>query len=413
MKLLVVRKKSSSADSLELQRVDSQSIKVDEWTYGNSSNAIDKKNETVTTLMDLPTEYKIHYNEIGKRLIDITTTNNIKFKEELQTLAYVINIDSIPILILGETGVGKSFLAKKIFELSRRKNSKKFLDLDCSKISDELLTSELFGYEKGSHSTAFNTQIGKIEAYNRGTIFLDEIDKANKKSREKLLKFLDTKTFYRNGGNDEIPADVKFIFGSNKDLPWLTEIGEFEREFYERIAGYVFKIPPLRERVEDIKRLIEYKCLKISEEINKQIKDEFNKETNIRFKLDDDSIQYLTKYSWPGNIRELFKYLSWLHIKCLPKCTFTITKNLILEYPPGNKFNNAKKSILNMELELKEMFLNWYQTDYLNNDEKLSGDVAKSKIKEGFLQEIVGPILANIYESTHMNGTQTYQKTEE
>ena len=271
--------------------------------------------------------------------------------------------------------------------------------MDCTNLSDELLTSDLFGFEKGNHSTAFEKKIGKIESHNGGIIFLDEIDKASRKSRQKLLKLLDTNNFYRSGGNEAINADVRFIVGSNQDLTSLTENGLFEREFYERIAGFVFRIPPLRERTEDLRGLIEFKCSKISEAESKRLTEEFNKDIKVEFRINDDACQYLRKYSWTGNTRELFNYLSRLYVICLKENTFTVTRKLIQKYPPGNNFKKNENSLLGVESELKEMFIDWYQTEYLHNDERISNNSTNSNIKPGFLQKKLNPILAHVYES--------------
>ena len=191
-----------------------------------------------------PAVYRKYYNEIEERIIDAVGTKNLEYRKQLETLAHGINIDSMPILLLGETGSGKSTLADIIHKTSKRETTGKFVEVNCSNLSGDLLESELFGHEKGAFTGASKQKIGLVELANKGVLFLDEIDKTDKNTLDALLKFLDTGFFYRVGGEEKLKSDVRIICGSNKDLTLMTEIDLFEMEFYYRIAGLILTLPP-------------------------------------------------------------------------------------------------------------------------------------------------------------------------
>lgn len=206
----------------------------------------------------------------------------------LKEMAKVANTD-IPILILGESGAGKEVLAKMIHENSNRAKNN-YIAINCNAIPESLMESELFGYEKGSFTGADKTKVGLLEQANFGTFFFDEIGDLNLDLQVKLLRVLQENKIRRIGGKTEIPLNVRFIFATNVDLEKKVEKGEFRTDLYYRIKVATLKIPPLRERKEDILPLAEYFVKKYSE-------------SEVLFSV--EAKKFLLKYNFPGNIREL------------------------------------------------------------------------------------------------------------
>lgn len=213
--------------------------------------------------------------------------------DELYELVRKVANTDIPLLILGESGVGKTVLAKQIHNLSDHKNKGSFVHLNCSAIPESLLESELFGYEAGAFSGATKTKIGLFESANKGTILLDEIGDMPLILQSKLLNVLQEKKFYRVGGTKPIKADARVIAATNQDLHKLIAVGRFRRDLYFRLNVIPVTIPALRERKEDIGGIIAHIIAEI----------------NIRYKLTKtlapDTLLILESYDWPGNIREL------------------------------------------------------------------------------------------------------------
>jgi Nif-specific regulatory protein len=196
------------------------------------------------------------------------------------------------VLLTGESGVGKEVFAKAIHYNSQRAK-KPFIKLNCAAIPEDLLESELFGYEKGAFTGANATKKGKFELANGGTIFLDEIGDMPILLQAKLLRVLQEKEIERIGGNKPIKIDVRIIAATNKDLEKMVEEGTFREDLYYRLNVISIHIPPLRERKEDIP-VFSYYFL-----------DKFNKEYNRNLKFSDELLDVFLKYEWPGNIRQL------------------------------------------------------------------------------------------------------------
>jgi len=192
------------------------------------------------------------------------------------------------VLISGESGTGKELVAASLYEHSFRRG-KPFIKLNCVAIPEGLLESELFGHEKGSFTGATAQKIGKFELANGGTIFLDEIGDMPLTTQAKLLRVLQEKEFERVGGSQTIQVDVRFIAATNKNLMNMVKQGTFREDLYYRLNVFSVQLPPLRERKEDIPILAAH----------------FIERMENPVKLSAESLQILTAYSWPGNIREL------------------------------------------------------------------------------------------------------------
>jgi len=199
----------------------------------------------------------------------------------------------IPVLILGETGTGKDVVAKAIYKSGKRKRGP-FVPLALSTLPKSLIESEIFGYEKGAFSGADKRKIGHIEKADGGVLFLDEIGDLDQEIQIKILRFLESKSFYRVGGTEEIKVDVQLITATNKNLEEIMREGKFREDLYYRLKKFVISLPPLRERKEDIPLLANY----FLESLRKRGK------TDCKG-ISKEALKYLENYSWPGNVREL------------------------------------------------------------------------------------------------------------
>ena len=209
--------------------------------------------------------------------------------EILETVKKVA-ISDFPIVIYGESGVGKELVARAIHDASQRADGP-FIPLNCGAIPETMLESELFGHEKGAFTGAHERKLGLLEIADNGTLFLDEIGELPLSLQVKLLRVIETSRFFRVGGVKEVRVNVKFVSASNKDIKAEVGKGDFRADLYYRISALTLHIPPLRERREDIPVLIEH----------------FRKK-NLAFKqkqFSKDALKVLSEYAWPGNVREL------------------------------------------------------------------------------------------------------------
>jgi transcriptional regulator with GAF, ATPase, and Fis domain len=197
------------------------------------------------------------------------------------------------VLLTGETGTGKSYLAKLIHQRSAR-CSRQFLSVHCGALPESLIESELFGHEKGSFTGASRTRKGKFELADGGTIFLDEIGTITPSAQIKLLHVLQEKAFERVGGEKLIPCDVRIIAATNEDPARLCEQGKFRWDLFYRLNVFPVEVPPLRQRVEDILPLAEQFVRGFCRDAGKNI---------VGF--DPRAARALEEYGWPGNVREL------------------------------------------------------------------------------------------------------------
>lgn len=221
-------------------------------------------------------------------LKDSVPTQNKKYKEDLKKLLKMIPTE-LPICILGESGTGKSHLARAIHETSRRKGQ--FIEINCATFSGDTLKSELFGHVKGSFTGAIGDKQGKLQEAHNGTLFLDEIGSMSLEMQEGLLKALEEKSFYPLGSNKLVKSDFRIICATLDDLEILIKSGKFRFDLFQRISGYTFTQPPLRGRREDIFPILKNK-LSLSRKIV------FKEEAKLA----------IESYQWPGNIRELLRF---------------------------------------------------------------------------------------------------------
>jgi DNA-binding NtrC family response regulator len=197
-------------------------------------------------------------------------------------------------LIVGESGTGKELVARAIYHHSSRAQER-FLALNCAALPETLLESELFGHEKGSFTSANYRRIGKFEQCARGTLFLDEVGDMSPLLQSKILRVLQEQKFERVGGNETISTDVRVIAATNRDLPGMVAKGEFREDLYYRLNGFTIKLPPLRDRGEDILLLLEHLLSRFGRELHKP-------EVHG---ISPEALEMLMRYNWPGNVREL------------------------------------------------------------------------------------------------------------
>ncbi len=204
-----------------------------------------------------------------------------------------VTASDVTVMITGESGTGKELVARSIWKHSHRAKGN-FIAVNCAAIPDNLIESELFGHEKGSFTGATNQRIGKFELCDRGTIFLDEIGDMALATQTKILRVLQQGDIQRVGGTDTIKVDVRIIAATNKDLEAMVKAKAFREDLYYRLNVVRIRMPPLRERREDIPQIVDF-CL---QNLFKQ------KKTRVA-KVAPEAMAVLARYDWPGNVREL------------------------------------------------------------------------------------------------------------
>ena len=202
-------------------------------------------------------------------------------------------IKNVIVLITGESGTGKELVARAIYQHSGR-SDKPFLAINCAAIPESLLESELFGHEKGAFTGADRRRIGKFEQCNGGTIFLDEIGDMPLATQGKILRLLQDQKFERVGGNETIHTNVRVIAATNRDLNTWSEEGKFRPDLFYRLSVFTIRLPPLRERGDDLPILVNYYLRRFNHELGRSVRE-----------IAPETMEKLRAYSWPGNIREL------------------------------------------------------------------------------------------------------------
>jgi two-component system nitrogen regulation response regulator GlnG len=200
---------------------------------------------------------------------------------------------SVTVLILGESGTGKELVARAIYQHSKRA-AQPFLAINCAAIPEPLLESELFGHEKGAFTGADRKRIGKFEQCHGGTLFLDEIGEMSPLTQAKILRLVQEQRFERLGGAETVQTDVRLIAATNADLEQMADDGRFRRDLYFRLNVFTIKLPPLRDRGDDVGLLIDHYIRLYGRELNKPVAE-----------VGPRAAEALRAYPWPGNVREL------------------------------------------------------------------------------------------------------------
>ncbi|TAE29270.1 MAG: sigma-54-dependent Fis family transcriptional regulator [Candidatus Kapaibacterium sp.] len=266
-----------------------------EITLRNALRVFALTNE-VRKLSDESTE-RIRFNNI----ISVSDTMQSVFK----LIKKAQNTD-ISVLIQGETGTGKELIAQALHEGRRSKGP--FVAVNCASIPKDLLESELFGHERGAFTGAVQRKIGRFEQANHGTLFLDEIGELDLSLQAKLLRVLQTKTFERVGGTEMLTVDVRIVSATHRNLLEAARNGTFREDLYYRLATFPVKLPPLRDRKEDIPALAQYFLEKYSTRYNQPARS-----------FSPKAVRILAHYHWQGNVRELENTIERAVVLCETK----------------------------------------------------------------------------------------------
>lgn len=314
--------------------------------------------------------------------------SNKKLINVMKTAEQVALTDST-VLIYGETGTGKELLARAIHSSSIR-SSGNFIPVNCGAIPKDLLESELFGHEKGSFTGATARRIGRFEAAEGGTIFLDEIGDMSPDLQVKLLRVLQENVIQRLGSNEEIKVNVRVIAATNQDLTQLVAKGSFRQDLYYRLNVFELRLPSLRERRDDIPLLVDHFINHFNEKLNKNI-------TGV----EDDAMRALCNYDYPGNVRELQNIIQRAMILCksdkitldvLPDdlisqniCAVVIVDNESMTIPKDN--DELKSAKIEIQNKLEKAFLIRLLSECKGNVSLAS---RKAKINRSWLTEMIG-----------------------
>jgi len=237
-------------------------------------------------------EFRLMQQMLGGKSFEGMIGSSAAIRNVFDSIRKVATTDA-PVLLLGESGTGKEMAARAIHQASNRKDGP-FIAINCSAIPETLLESELFGYEKGAFTGAHAQRKGRFESATGGTLFLDEIGEIPLPLQVKLLRFLQEKCIERVGGRQSIDVDARVVTATNADLRKGMAGGTFREDLYYRLAVVQITLPPLRDREDDVRLLAQFFLQRFAAESNK---------AGISF--DQDAIRALTRYPWPGNVREM------------------------------------------------------------------------------------------------------------
>jgi nitrogen regulation protein NR(I) len=233
---------------------------------------------------------------------ELVVGRSAAMQEVYKAIGRVAPLD-VTVLITGESGTGKELVARALFHHSSRASAP-FLALNCAAIPENLLESELFGHERGAFTGADRRRIGKFGQAHGGTLFLDEIGDLSPAAQAKVLRVLQEQRFERVGGNETIATDVRVLAATNKDLEEAVAAGRFRQDLYYRLNGITIRLPPLRERREDIPLLVEHFLRVFNRSLNRMVRG-----------VTPEVLQLLQEDPWPGNVRQLQSVLKYALIR--------------------------------------------------------------------------------------------------
>ena len=262
-------------------------------TLTDMSEIVRKQQEIVELRKSLHLD-EGYYGIFGKSII----------MQSLYELIDNVGLSDAPVMIYGESGTGKELVARAIHEVSNR-NSNPFIKVNCASLNENLLESEFFGHVKGAYTGADKGRIGRFEAAHGGTIFLDEIGDIPMSTQVKLLRVLEEKEIERVGDHKPIKVDVRIISATNRNLDKLLSEGYFREDLFFRINVFPLKIPPLRERLEDIPMIVQNFIRQNNDRTDKK-----------KLAMTPEAMEKLMEYAWPGNVRELRNAIEYAFVLC-------------------------------------------------------------------------------------------------
>ena len=336
--------------------------------------------QSVRSTLPIDTEPESTTEQRGHRLV-----GKSEQMREIYKLIGVLASNNTTVLIEGETGTGKDLVARAIHAGSERKDMP-FIPVDCGALPDELLESELFGYEAGAFTGAKSEgKPGRFELATGGTLFIDEVANMSPALQIKLLRTLQTQEFERLGGTNTINVDVRVIAATNQELGQMVKLGEFRADLYYRFKRIALHLPPLRERQEDIPLLITHFLQLVQDELGKQIRG-----------ISEEGMTLLQNYTWPGNVRELENCIR--SAAALSRSDVILPDDLPAEIQSGT--NEIVSETLNMETSLKYVLQ----------------DITKARIAEGSKQlydDVLGLLDQTLIELALTECSQNQSRTAE
>ena len=274
---------------------------------------------------------QVKINQIrGEMNFDQIVGNSSALRDVLELAEKVASWEST-VLLLGETGTGKELVAQAIHRHSDRSH-RALIKVNCAALPSELVASELFGHEKGAFTGALQQRIGRFEAANGGTIFLDEIAELSPEIQVALLRVLQEREFERVGGNRTIKTNVRVIAATNKDLQHEVSVGRFRMDLFYRLNVFPIRVPALRERLEDIPLLVDHFAGRLAGRMGKKITE-----------IERRSLSAMQQYSWPGNVRELQNVIERSVILADGE-VLRIDSSMLVHEPPGISATAAAES---------------------------------------------------------------------
>jgi transcriptional regulator with AAA-type ATPase domain len=327
------------------------------------------------------------------KLINDCNLKNPDSINELEILSAILD-EKLPILLLGETGVGKTYIADKLHMNSKRK-IKDMIQLNCASIPENLIESELFGSEKGAFTGAIKKD-GYVAQAKESTLFLDEITEAPLGLQAKLLTFIETGEYYKVGGTDVQKSDVRLIFSSNRKIQQSIKNGRLRPDFYYRIATFTLHIPPIRKRGREI--------ISIGHSALLEAKKHFS---TVNIKISDKTLLSLLKYQWPGNLRQMINTFIVCLVYCRVNKLYEVDEKIIkMNYKEELGINNLEEFEENIE-----QYMNIWNSRKNEIHTYLKENNLKSNNERGmnFLDGFIKPIIANVY-SKHNPELKTNKK---
>ena len=305
--------------------------------FAQSIYSFQLNNNEKERLKELKLYYKMEWDSKVHNFGDIIG-DSPKMNQVFQIIQRIAQSD-VTVLVRGETGTGKELVAAAIHKRSKRKDEA-FIKLNCAAITDTLLESELFGHEKGAFTDARETRKGRFELADGGTLFLDEIGDISASAQVKLLRVLQEREFERVGGSKTIKVNVRLVAATNRDLEQMVKDGEFREDLYYRLNVIPIDLPPLRQRGDDIRQLVEFFLEKSIKNHKKVVK------------ILPEAMEILSNYPWPGNVRELENTLERI---VLMGNEDGITKKDMLLLLPALNDDKLKKEYKTIPMENKTL----------------------------------------------------------
>lgn len=279
-----------------------KATKLGAWDFIEKPLSMDKIFITVTNILVYQQERGEKNALLNRLRKNIALIGEAPSMLQLKQLIARVAPTQAWVLITGEDGTGKELVAQNIHYMSPRAG-RSFVDVNCKSVPEDLIDSELFGFEKGAFAGLDKAKKGKLDLANGGTLFLYEVADLNLKTQAKLLRLLQEKSFHRVGGSESIEVDVRVVASTCKDLEKEVKEGRFREDLYYRLNVVPFKVPPLRERGGDIPALLDH------------FSDIYAKDGGVMRKtMSDKGLEMLCQYSWPGNVRELKNFIERVYI---------------------------------------------------------------------------------------------------